>query len=435
MIKAPVELQDLRQRIYAKAKTEPNWRFWGLYVHVCKMETLRAAYDMAKGNNGAPGIDGVTFEAIERDGVEKFLVQLRDELVSGTYKPMLNRRKEIPKGNGKVRVLGIPTIRDRVVQGALKLILEPIFEADFQDSSYGYRPGRKQADAVSRVAKAIVYGKTKVIDLDLKAYFDNIRHHIVFEKVARRVDDNKVMHLLKLILKANGKHGVPQGGVISPLLANLYLNEMDRMLERLKDGTRTGENTHMEYVRYADDAVVLVDGNERYGALLEEIMKQIENALEKVEVELNREKTRTVDLARGESFEFLGFEFRRLKSKNGKWRPDYRPRMKSRRKLTQKIKEICKANRSRPVSKLISEINPVVRGWANYFRIGHSTQTFQYVHLWVEKKVRRHMTRAMKRKGFGWKMWSSPWIYDTLGLYNDYRIRYYGESIPGRKVS
>jgi len=203
----------------------------------------------------------------------------------------------------------------------------------------------------------------------------------------------------------------------------------------LKDGTRTGENTHMEYARYADDVVILVDGNERYRVLLEEIMKRIESALEKVEVELNREKTRTVDLARGESFDFLGFEFRRLKSKNGKWRPDYRPRMKSRRKLTQEIKEICEANKSRPVSKLISEINPVVRGWVNYFRIGHSTKTFQYVHLFVEKKVRRHMTRAMKRKGFGWKMWSSPWIYGTLGLYNDYRIRYYGESIPGRKVS
>src|ERR671923_849336 len=260
MIKAPISLQDLRRSLYVKAKAEPTWRFWGLYVHICKRETLQEAYQMAKSNDGAPGSDGVTFEAIEESGVESFLQQIQDELIQGTYQPMRVRKKEIPKDGGtKVRVLSIPAIRDRVVQGALKLILEPIFEADFQPGSYAYRPQRSAHDAVHRVAVAIVEGKTEVIDLDLHAYFDTVRHHIVFEQVARRVDDQDVMHLLKLILKASGKRGVPQGGVISPLLSNLYLNEVDKMLERAKEVTRDQRWTVLEYARFADDLVVLVD--------------------------------------------------------------------------------------------------------------------------------------------------------------------------------
>src|SRR6266404_9801899 len=197
------------------------------------METLQEAYQMANSNDGAPGIDGVTFEAIEESGRESFLKQIQDELVQHTYQPMRVRKKEIPKdGGNKVRVLSIPAIRDRVVQGALKLILEPIFEADFQSGSYGYRPKRTAHEAVDRVAKAIVQQKTKIIDLDLSAYFDNVQHALLLEKVARRVHDDAVMHLLKMILKATGKKGVPQGGVISPLLSNLYLNEVDRMLEK-----------------------------------------------------------------------------------------------------------------------------------------------------------------------------------------------------------
>jgi len=217
MIKTPINLQDLRRRIYVKAKAEPSWRFWGLYVHVCKMETLREAYSLAKKNNGAPGIDGVTFEAIEAGGLDDFLEQIRDELVSLTYRPMRVRRRSISKeGSKKVRVLSIPTIGDRVVQGALKLILEPIFEADFQPGSYGYRPKKSPHDAVSRVSEAIVQGKTYVIDLDLRSYFDNVRHHTVLEKVAQRVKDDEVMRLLKMIMKASGKRGVPQGGVMTP---------------------------------------------------------------------------------------------------------------------------------------------------------------------------------------------------------------------------
>ena len=259
MKKTPISLQDLRRRIYVKAKAEPTWRFWGLYVHICKKETLRAAYALAKANNGAPGVDGVTFTAIEAQGVEEFLEQLCLELSQGTYRPQRNRRKEIPKDGNKVRVLGIPCIRDRVVQGACKLILEPIFEADFQPGSFGYRPKRTAHEAVKRVATAIVKRKTRIIDIDLAAYFDNVRHHLLLEKVAKRIDDDDVMRLLKMILTASGKKGVPQGGVISPLLSNIYLNEVDRMLERAKEVTRNGEYTYVEYARFADDLVILVD--------------------------------------------------------------------------------------------------------------------------------------------------------------------------------
>ncbi len=216
MTKTPITLQDLRRRLYVKAKAEPSWRFWGLYTHVCKPATLRAAYELAKQNDGAPGTDGVTFEAIEVDGVERLLDQLREELVQQCYRPQRLRKVEIPKEGGKVRQLSIPSIRDRVVQGALKLILEPIFEADFQPGSYGYRPKQSAHAAVQRVSHAILQGKTYVIDLDLRSYFDTVRHHIVLEKVARRVSDDAVLWLLRVILKASGRQGVPQGGVITP---------------------------------------------------------------------------------------------------------------------------------------------------------------------------------------------------------------------------
>src|SRR5438046_3133989 len=220
MTTTPVSLQDLRRRIYVTAKADKTKRFWGLYVHVVKRETLKTAYALVKRNNGAPGIDGVTFAAIEAAGVEVFLAQLQGELVARTYRPLRNRRVEIPKRGTKVRVLGIPTMRDRVVQGALKLILEPIFEADFQPGSYGYRPKRSAHAAVERVAEAIASWKTRVIDVDLQAYVDNIRHHVLLAKVAARINDADVTHLLQSLLKASGSKGVPQGGVLSPLRSN-----------------------------------------------------------------------------------------------------------------------------------------------------------------------------------------------------------------------
>lgn len=259
MTKPSIRLQDLRRKIYIKAKAEKTWKFWGLYVHVCKLETLRTAYEMARKNKGAPGIDGVTFEAIEERGLEEFLEAIREELVQETYLPTRSREKEIDKGNGKTRTLKIPTIRDRVVQGAVKLILEPIFEPDFMDGSYGYRPQRTAHQAVQRVAKAVNGGNTKVIDLDLKSYFDTIRHDILLKKIASRVEDGKVLRLIKLILKAGGKRGAGQGGVISPLFSNIYLTEVDVMLEKAKEVTWDGKYIRVEYARFADDLVVLIE--------------------------------------------------------------------------------------------------------------------------------------------------------------------------------
>jgi RNA-directed DNA polymerase len=422
MRKTSIALQDLRKRIYVKAKAEKAWRFWGLYVHVCKWETLGAAYEMAKQNNGAPGIDGVTFAAIEEAGVEGFLQGIRDELVSETYLPMRNRGKEIPKGDGRVRILGIPCIRDRVVQGALKLILEPIFEADFQAGSYGYRPKRTAHQAVQRVAEAVVQNKTTVIDVDLAAYFDTVRHDILLRKVASRVNDDQVMRLLKRILKASGKRGVPQGGVISPLLSNLYLTEVDEMLERAKEVTRRGRYTYIEYARFADDLVILIDGYRKWDWLAQAAYQRLLEELAKLDVELNRDKTRRLDLAKGESFSFLGFDFRRVKTRRGVWGVRYAPRMKARTSLLQRLKEVFRRFRSQPIERVIALINPMLRGWVNYFRVGHSSDCFGFVRDWVEKKVRRHLMRARQRPGFGWKRWSRPWLYRTLGLYADYRI-------------
>ena len=424
MRKAPIELQDLRRRIYVKAKAEPEWRFWGLFVHVCKLETLREAYALARRNDGSPGIDGVTFEAIEAGGVERFIGQIREELVTGEYLPLRNRRQEIPKDGGKVRVLGIPAIRDRVVQGALKLIVEPIFEADFQAGSYGYRPRRSAHAAVKRVAEAIVSNKTRVIDVDLSSYFDNIRHHLLLEKVARRVNDRDVLALLKKILKANGKKGVPQGGVISPLLSNVYLNEVDRMLERAKETTREGQYTYVEYVRWADDLVILVDAYQRHDWLLAAVDKRLREELELLQVAMNEDKSRMVDLAKGDSFGFLGFEFRRVRSLRGVWRPQYSPQMKTRSALLRKLKKVFRRYRSQPVGRVVEIINPILRGWVNYFAIGHSSRCFGRVRSWVEKKIRRHMMRAKKRQGFGWKRWSRSWLHERLGLYGDYRVRW-----------
>ena len=424
MIKAPISLQDLRRRIYRKAKAEPAWRFWGLYVHVCKLDTLREAYRLAKQNNGAPGSDGVTFEAIEAGGVEAFLQLLRDELLTQTYRPQRLRHVEIPKAGGKgVRVLSIPTIRDRVVQGALKLILEPIFEADFQPGSYGYRPKRSAHEAVLRVAEAIVQHKTRVLDIDLHAYFDNIRHHQVLEKVARRVNDAQVLHLLKLILKVAGKQGIAQGGVLSPLLSNLYLTEIDKMLERAKEVTRYGQYTYVEYARFADDLVILVDAYAHHDWLVEAIDKRLREELAKLYVEINAEKSRLVDLRKGESFGCLGFEFRWVRSRRGKWRPYYPPKLRQRTALLRKLKDIFRRFQSQPLERVIKLINPILRGWVNYFAIGDASRCFGFIKDWVEKKGRRHLMRARKLRGFGWKRWSRRWLYDVLGLFNTYRVR------------
>ena len=216
MTKATGNLQELRRRIYRKAKAEKEHCFWGLYVHVAKLETLQEAYRIAKGNAGAPGIDGVTFDDVEAQGRQRFLEEIRQELLGGTYEPSARRKVEIPKGNGKTRRLLIPTIRDRVVEGAIKLILEAVFEADFCPNSHGYRPKRSPHRALAEVRRSLLRRMFMVIEVDLSNFFDGIRHHILLEKIARRVQDDRLLALVKKVLKAGGKKGVPQGGPRTP---------------------------------------------------------------------------------------------------------------------------------------------------------------------------------------------------------------------------
>lgn len=426
MIKTSIELQDLRRKLYIKAKAESEWRFWGLYVHVCKIETLKEAYRLAKQNQGAPGIDGVTFEMIETAGVDQFLENIQTELKAKTYYPERKRVKAIPKDKGKTRILSIPTIKDRVVEGALKLILEPIFEADFQPGSYGYRPKRTAAAAIEKITIAAIKEKTRVIDVDLRSYFDTIAHAELFKKIATRVNDKDVMRLVKLIVKAGMKKGIAQGGPLSPLLSNIYLNEVDKMLERAKEWSKKTDGfDHVEYVRWADDLVILIDGYRKWRWLEQAIQKRLRQELLKIKVELNEEKTKTVDLREGKTFSFLGFDFRRVKTKQGKIGIQKTPRMKARTTILRKLKEIFRRHISQPVERVIYLINPVLRGWINYFRIGNSSRCFGYVRDWVEKKIRRHLMKSRGWKGFGWKRWSRRQLYDEMGLYKDYQIRYY----------
>jgi RNA-directed DNA polymerase len=284
------------------------------------------------------------------------------------------------------------------------------------------------------VARAIVEEKTRIIDLDLASYFDNVQHSLLLEKVARRVRDDAVMHLLKMILKATGKKGVPQGGVISPLLSNLYLNEVDRMLEKAVDTTRRGKSTNVQYARFADDMVILIDAERRSDWLVKAIERRLREEFAKLRVEINEDKSRMVDLKKGESFTFLGFEYRRILSFNQKWRPYYAPKLKKRTALYEKLRQVFRQHVSWPVEIVIAKINPILRGWVNYFRVGHSSSCFSRVKQWVEKKVRQHLMRARGRKGFGWTRWSSEWLYDRLSLFNNYRlIRWSGaKAAPAR---
>ena len=275
--------------------------------------------------------------------------------------------------------------------------------------------------------------KTRIIDIDLRAYFDNVQHYLLLEKVARRLQDDDVLHLLKMMLKATGEKGVPQGGVISPLLSNVYLTEVDRMLERAIETTRNGKYTYVQYARFADDLVILIDSHPRHDWLVKAVIQRLREEVAKLRVEINEEKSRIVDLARGDSFGFLGFDFRRSLSLRGVWRPNYTPKLKKRTALLAKLREVFRRYASQPVRRVIEQINPILRGWVNFFAVGHSSRCFSFVKDWVEKKIRRHLMRARKRKGFGWKRWSRQWLYSELGVFNAYRVRWPGlESATSR---
>jgi len=425
MIKAPISLQDLRRRIYRKAKSDKAHRFWGIFVHIAKKETLKEAYRISKGNGGAPGIDGQSFADIEASGLDQFLDDIRQDLLRGTYKPQKNRRVDIPKEGGKVRTLQIPCIRDRVVQGAVKLILEAIFEADFCPNSYGYRPKRSQHRALAEVRRSVLRRMSTVIDVDLTRFFDTIQHTILLERIARRVQDPQVLRLVKQILKATGKVGVPQGGPLSPLAANIYLNEVDWAFDAIRRKTAQGPYEAVNYHRFADDIVITVSGHHSKRGWAERALSRLEEELAPLGISINGEKTRIVNILSGESFGFLGFDIRRVPKKEG---DGYfilmTPKKKARKAVKARIRDIIRQGGATPAKALVSEINTVLAGWVNYFRVGNSSRAFSEVRDYTEMKIRTLLTRRKRRRkrSIGWRRWSNEYLYGILGLYWDWKI-------------
>lgn len=391
-------------------------------MHLVKLETLETAYVEAKRNGGAPGSDGETFKAIEARGRAELLTELAAELRAGTYRPRPYRRREIPKEGGKVRVISIPAIRDRVVQGALRFLLEPIFEADFSRHSFGARPGRSAHDAIGEVRSGMMYQKHLVLDVDLKSFFDDIRHAPVLERIARRVCDERVLQLIKQFLKSTGARGIPQGSPLSPLLANVMLNDLDHVLAR--------GYGYLSYARYLDDMVVLTYDSKKGRRWADRALERIREEAEAIGVSLNAEKTRKVMLTEpGSSFAFLGFDIR--------WQPNptiqkgyahTSPRRKKVIEILRKVRNVLRASRHLSVQVAVARVNPIVRGWVNYFRAGNSSREFDTVRTGVERKVRRFAVKKLKRRGFGWTRWSSAVVYGTWGLFDDYQIRYSGHA-------
>ena len=417
MIKPTIDLQELRERIGHRAKSAPTHRFWGMFVHIVKRTTLEAAYLEAKRNRGAPGSDGETFKQIEAAGRGEFLSELAAELRHGTYRPRPYRRREIPKEGGRTRTISIPAIRDRVVQGAIRLILEPIFEADFSDSSYGARPGRSAHQAIGLVRQGLHQRRHRVVDVDLSRYFDRIRHDRILEKVARRVQDDQVLALVKQFLKSGGRRGLPQGSPLSPLLANLALNDLDHALDRGKG--------FLTYVRYLDDMVVLVPDSEKGRRWADRALGRIREEAEAIGVSLNMDKTRVVSMAvAGANFVFLGYVIRWTQSRRTqRWFACVVPRPDRVTQLLRQVRDTLRRSRHLRMPEAVAWVNPIVRGWVAYFRVGNSADALQKVRYHVERQVRRFAAKKSKRRGFGWKRWSSEVVYGAWGLYDDYRVR------------
>ena len=430
MTKASSNLQELRRRIYRKAKSETTHRFWGLFVHTTKTETLEEAYRIAKGNGGAPGIDGQSFQDIESVGRVAFLAAVREDLVTDRYKPMPNRPVEIPKGNGKFRTLQIPCIRDRVVQGALKLILEAVFEADFCPTSYGFRPKRSPHQALAQVRRSVMRRMSTVIDVDLSRYFDTIRHSVLLDKIAKRIQDPQVMGLVKQIIKAGGSVGVPQGGPFSPLAANIYLNELDWFFDAIRRKTAEGEFEAVNYHRFADDIVITVSGHHTKRGWAERALQRLQEQITPLGVELNLEKTKMVNTLNGEAFGFLGFDLRRVRKQSGDGHFILlTPKKKARKAVKAKVRDIIARGGATPAAEVVKRINATLAGWVTYFRVGNSSRAFSEVRDYVEMKVRTLLTRRKRRRkrSVGWRRWSNEYLYEVLGLYWDWKI----QPLPG----
>ena len=419
----PEKIRTLQRKLYRKAKTEPAFRFYLLYDKIYREDILCHAYALARANAGAPGVDGMTFAAIEALGLDGWLAGLREELISKTYRPDPVRRVMIPKPDGGERPLGIPTIRDRVVQTAAKLVLEPIFEADFEDNAYGYRPARGAVDAVKDVHRHLGRGYTDVVDADLSRYFDSIPHSELLKSVARRVVDRHVLRLIKMWLRApieerdadgtrrmsGGKgntRGTPQGGVASPLLANIYMN---RFLKHWRL-TRRAEAFHAHVVSYADDFVILSRG------CADEALAWTQAVMTRLGLTLNEAKT-SLRNARQERFDFLGYSFGPHCYKgNGQWYLSASPSKKSMQRLKTKVGNLLVPANNDPWSELRDTLNRYLRGWSNYFCHGTRRAAFRAVDRYVYERVRNFLARRHKVAGRGTRRFSCGIVYQELGL-------------------
>ncbi len=423
MLETPVVIRELQRKLYQKAKQEKEFRFYLLYDKVYRRDILSYAYRLVRANKGASGVDGITFESIEEreDGVQKYLEGIIEELKSKTYKPMPVRRVHIPKPDGSKRPLGIPAVKDRIVQMAVKILIEPIFEADFQENSYGFRPKRDAHQAVDDVSYHLRYGKYQVIDADISKYFDTIAHDKLLALIARRIVDKNILRLIKMWLKApvveedNGKKkykgndkGTPQGGVISPLLANIYLNVLDTTWKMKK----VQERLEARLIRYADDFVVVCKDN------TERILKGIKTVLGDLQLSLNEEKTKVVDAREG-SFNFLGFTIKAAKNpKTGKRFPLIVPSKKAARSIKEEIKHLtCRKNLALPKEVVVSKLNEVVRGWVNYFYYGNCSNALFKLKGYLEERVRIYLRRKHQMKSRGYKAFPCRYLYEDLGLY------------------